>query len=303
MQAGTLTTSIPTPPAPPLRAHRIITRQPVGTSKACSFYGPWTPERSFLIQYHWADHTPLLNSSTAQLHALQARHRQTPHTAHLKWEMSLAQPLPENIWSSIWIQYRGASENAFLWQLLYRVIATQHWRFPTCPATDPSTWCTRCTAGIREDLTHCIWSCSISEHCWLWGTHLLHLSLGNSAATIQIGPAHIFIAAPLPVEWLVPEKLWHLLKAILCWQIWKNRNAHYMAGKQADAQKIVRKSWHRLGMYMQKEWRFLLKQINLGKLTLDEAKQMMTSQFSSCPDIWNLHGLILQVPLVPPRPP
>lgn len=193
------------------------------------------------------------------------------HTTLTKWELALEQPIPENIWSSIWISYRSASENTFLWQLLYQVIATQKCRFHTTPATDPGTWCTRCTAGVREDLMHCICSCSISIRRWQWGEFLLQASSPRRAAHIRLCPAHVFIAAPLPEDWIVPDKLWHILKAILCWQIWKNRNKHYMAGKPATATKIIRKSWHRLGVYIRKEWRFLLKQVELGKINVDEA--------------------------------
>lgn len=136
-------------------------------------YGSWTADQAFLMQYNWADSTPLLNTSTAQLRSLQPCHGMSAHMALTKWELALEQPIPKNIWSSIWISYRGASENTFLWQLLYRVIATQKWRFPTTPATYPCTWCTRCTAGLKEYLTHCIWSCSISIQCWQWGEFLL----------------------------------------------------------------------------------------------------------------------------------
>lgn len=59
---------------------------------------------------------------------------------------------------------------------------------------------------------------------------------------ILLKPANIYIAVPVPTIWQVPEKFWQLWKAILCWQIWKNRNEHYMAGKQASARKVIQKA-------------------------------------------------------------
>lgn len=224
----------------------MLVRSPVEKPHHRMHYGTWVPERAYLSQYHWKDTTPLLNTSTAELRALKATQRQAIHKAHTKWELALARPIPEHIWSSIWLLYRGAAKNTFLWQLLYRVIATQQWRFPQKPATDPCTWCTRCEIGVREDLIHCIWSCVISVQSWNWGSSLLKASSPNHTAQIQLSPAHIFMAAPLTDSLLVPDKLWQILKAILYWQIWKNRNAHYMAGKPANTQKIIRKSWHLL---------------------------------------------------------
>lgn len=57
-----------------------------------------------------------------------------------------------------------------------------------------------------------------------------------------------------------------------CWQIRKNRNAHYLADKPADAEKVIRKSWHRFSIYIRKEWRFLLRKVHLGKIDLSDAE-------------------------------
>lgn len=81
---------------------------------------------------------------------------------------------------------------------------------------------------------------------WILGSYLLKASSPNQIARIQLSPAHIFVAAPLPHAWLLPDKLWQILKAILCWQIWKNCNAHNSARKPVNAQKIIQKSWHLL---------------------------------------------------------
>lgn len=72
-------------------------------------------------------------------------------SALLKWEISLNCTIPADIWTSTWLTFQGACENTFLWQLVYRVIARQHWRFPTRSALDPSTWCTRCPGRLRRD--------------------------------------------------------------------------------------------------------------------------------------------------------
>lgn len=163
--AGNLRARLGMPSAIPIFAHRILVRSPTKKAQSLVHWGRGGSDCGFLSQHGWQDGTALLDTSTTQLSSLQARLRQTPHTASLKWETDLGQPIPENLWTSIWLPYRGSSENTFLWQLFYRVIATQHWRMPSKPPTDPDVWCTRCNLGIMEDTEHCIWSCPISATC------------------------------------------------------------------------------------------------------------------------------------------
>lgn len=52
--------------------------------------------------------------------------------------------VPTDLWKNVWLSFRGASEHTFLWQMVYRIIATLHRRAPNIPVADPSSWCTRC---------------------------------------------------------------------------------------------------------------------------------------------------------------
>lgn len=47
--------------------------------------------------------------------------------------------IPEDLWVKVWLSYRGAFENMFLRQVVYRIISTEHWCNPSLPATDVST--------------------------------------------------------------------------------------------------------------------------------------------------------------------
>lgn len=278
-QVGILHRSNISLPSPLSRPHRVLLRLPWGKGEnGCSF-GPWTSARAFLVQYAWKDGTPILHTSTAQLRNLQTQERFVPHLALAKWEAQLQCPIPHTIWSATWLNFRSANENMFMWQLLYRIIATQRWRFPMRPTTDPTTWCTRCTEGSLEDVAHCIWSCPLSAQCWRWGDFILQEASNGANSRIEIKPEHVFVAHPLPSQWQCPERLWHVLKAILCWQIWKNRNEHYMADQPADAQRVIRKAWARLGIYLRKEWSYLGRRVTLGRMTATEAEALMYTQY------------------------
>lgn len=289
-------------PDPTLLAQRVLLRFQSGKANSCSWFGPWSPGTFFMEQYGWVDGSPLLHTSTAQLRKMQATRRLGRHAALVKWELHLNCLIPDNIWESMWLKCRSASENVFLWQLVYRVIATQKWRFPTRAAVDETTWCTRCRGGHQEDVIHCIWGCEKSQQCWEWGNFMLGTASLPGPGLVRLTPAQIFIADSLPVEWRVSEKLWQLLWAIVCWQVWKDRNEHIFEGKSSDPINVIHKSWLRLGMYIRLEWNTLVNRVRLGKISFDEAKVAMHAQFGSDPSIWNLHEWTLQVPPVPPRP-
>lgn len=178
-------------------------------------FGFWSSSRNVLLQYHWSDGSPLLDTSTSQLRALQAQQRYKPHKAALRWETELGCTIPGDIWRDMWITFRGANENTLLWQMYYRAIATQRWRFPSLPANDLQINCIRCELGIKEDIVHCVWSCPLSQPCWQWCLGLLTASsehrhrIGGLRGLLE--PAHVVVASPLPGEWKIPSRFWHIL--------------------------------------------------------------------------------------------
>lgn len=200
------------PAATPL--HRVILRTPEGKQRRDRHFGAWSLN-NFLLQYQWSDGTPLLSTSTSQLRQIQARQRFKPHSALSKWEAELGFTINPSTWKEIWLKFRGANENMFLWQITFRAIATQRWRFPGLSASDPSTWCTRCNIGVREDIQHCLWLCPQSLPCWRWGTNLLVAVSGNRPQSgdppILLTAAHILLAQPLPANWQIPVNFWQIL--------------------------------------------------------------------------------------------
>lgn len=232
---------------------RVLIRHSKGKSEKRSHFGFWSEDRKFLMQYTWSDGTPILDTSTSQLRVLQAPQRFRSHKVADKWERELSCNIPVTIWQRIWMNFGGASENTFLWQLYFRAIATQRWRFPSAPP-DPQIQCSRCDTREREDLIHCIWSCPLARPCWDWGFSVLCAcsAVHHGVVGLQgrLEPAHVFIAYPLPAEWKIPERLWQILRAVICWQVWKARNEHVMANRPSDHRRTIRKVWHRFSMYL-----------------------------------------------------
>lgn len=279
-----------------------MVRSPSLSSKKLNL-GLWRDSSHFLKQYRWTDGTRILHSSTAQIRLLQVHGQGGPHGALEKWARQLSRPIPFDVWEATWLRYRSAAENTFLWQLLYRIPATNTWRFPGRPATDAETWCTRCPLSIPEDAFHCVWSCAVSRPCWEWCSRILTWCSTQRMHMVRLSPAHVFIAEALPREWETPLSLWHTMRAILCWVIWKERNNEVFTGERSSTQRMIGIAWARLALYIKSAWHDLLTRVRARKITLLEASDRMADQFGSSGKIWSLQNIQVLIPPVPPCPP
>lgn len=141
------------------------------------------------------------------------------------------------------------------------------------------------------------------ENLRTWCKFLLGLASRSGSQNVNLNLAQVFIGDSLPKNWQIPGKFWQFIGAIVCWQVWKDRNAHFIEGKRSDPNKVIHMAWNCLGIYLRVEWRTLMKKIKSRKLSFGDAELAMQSQFGSNPALWNIHELNLKVPPVPPRPP
>lgn len=52
------------------------------------------------------------------------------HSSIYKWQLQIMWTHAlDTLWQNIWVPYRAPKDNAFLWQIVLRVIATNGWRF------------------------------------------------------------------------------------------------------------------------------------------------------------------------------
>lgn len=284
------------------RLRRILVRTPAHSTTRI-YLGPWRRDRVLTSQYQWTDGTSLHNSSTSQLRLLQVHIQPGGHGALEKWNVQLGSRIPDSLWEVTWMTYRSAAENTFLWQLLYRIPATNKWRLPDRPALDPDTWCPRCPSNTPEDSFHCIWACPASRECWTWCASILSWVSYGRQLPIQLQPAHVFIAEELPQNWKTPVRFWHTLRAITCWIIWKERNKHIFQGEAFSSPRTVALVWHRLSIYVRAAWSDLLSQVRQNRFSLVDARERMDCFFGAEGKIWTLHEVQVRVAPVPPRPP
>lgn len=297
---------VPTCPLPNEGAlNRVIIRRftQQGTRK-CIKIGYPLADLQFVLLFRWNDGSEFFNTSTAHLRALQLSGSRTPHRRVTQWQtlFRIDLHLP-SLWRETWLPFRSASENCFLWQLIHRTPATQHWRFPHLPSTDQQTWCTRCDLREMEDILHCIWFCPISRKVWQWVNHILCLSMTSTDCSPRLRPAHIFVALPLPNQLGIPKHLWDILRAATAWNIWKDRCRHFIDGKRSHPSAVIHQIWARIRIYLRQTWNAYLHKIRLGIMTQSVAIEHMAKAFGRSPEVWAMHEQQLQIPPVPPRPP
>lgn len=171
--------------------------------------------------------------------------------------------------------------------------------FPGKDASDPSIWCSRCTRQRKEHIWHCLWECPVSTSVWQWCEFLLTFVADRTVHAIQLLPEHLFVAESLPDQWDVPLIFWHIVRAVVAWQLWKDRCSHCIVGTPSDAQAVISKSWCRIGVYLRLEWQNYRKQIREGTVWVIEARERFAISFGP-EGRWSLHVLTLQVLHVSP---
>lgn len=51
---------------------------------------------------------------------------------------------------------------------------------------------------------------------------------------VVLRPEHVITAVALPLTWDIPSLLWHAVRAILSWLIWKDCNSHVFGGEHFE---------------------------------------------------------------------
>lgn len=252
-------TSAPPPPQFTL-LHRIMIGPPMNSGSAGphrNYLGYPTDPCGKAELYQWKNGRDFFNVDTRQLRFLQGETKyQLAHNSIKKWRAQENwDPNPRQLWKATWVPFREAKVNGFLWQIIYRAAATNHWLAPKAPPTDESTWCKRCNTNSIEDLTHCLWDCNESQVVWRWITILTRGMTLVPASPIHLEVRHALLGDEIEAEYHPPKKWWALLRAVTCWQLWKARNEVTIQHKSSSIQALKARIWQHVRMHLTKEWK------------------------------------------------
>lgn len=129
------------------------------------------------------------------------------------------------------------------------------------------------------------------------------MTAAQAQANLELNFQHVLLAEELPADLKISKKVWAIVRAVSCWEIWKARCKHYMENHHAAPATVIRNIWRRIGRYLRLFWSQKRAKIKTGQLDPDKAKMDMQRDFGTNTQIWYFHEIRLQVPPVPPRPP
>lgn len=166
------------------------------------------------VQYLWRNGEEIFAVDTKLLRILQSPHSESLQIGPHRWTVELAwHPRPSDLWAPLWKDYRAAVENYFLWQLMYRILTTNHWRFPLAGQAQPETWCLRCPDRALKDGMHCFWTCAESREVWEWIWILVQRSVSSQSSYVTLTAAQALLGRRLPRHHKIPDRWWQILRA------------------------------------------------------------------------------------------
>lgn len=159
--------------------------------------------------YCWKDGMPLFFTSLQHLRLIQSLATEDPHVGIAKWQRyNNWQYTQQMLWSAICKSFRSTKHNALAWQVAYRIIATNKWRFPKLLDLDQLKACATCRPHVLVDVNHVVWGCPQANRIWKWSTFMLQLMDRDDSQVVCILVTKAFLGEPLATS---PSKKWWLL--------------------------------------------------------------------------------------------
>lgn len=110
----------------------------------------------------------------------------------------------------------------------------------------------------------------------------------------QIEPAQALLGAKLRgCHRLSPLILWHILRGLVIFEIWKSRNELAFDEVVVSSVGMICRIWHQLRVYLQVEWGKLVGAVKQGKLSLVEIRRLFYRDFGGAAELYTVEGLKL----------
>lgn len=105
--------------------------------RAMAFIGSLRDEIAIIEQYQWSDGKPIFEVDTRMLRLILNPPTNSVHARVGKWlNYTLWDPTPQYRWKSTWTKFCSTKFDCLQWQILYRVLTTNSWRFQGYPQGD-----------------------------------------------------------------------------------------------------------------------------------------------------------------------
>jgi hypothetical protein len=189
-----------------------------------------------------------------------------PDVVTWKWGGVLA-PSYKLRWTTVWDKERVRKESGLMWLTWHKGVAVNEWRRRIrgpIPHNSAEFCCPVCVCGITETVLHRFWECRSANRAWLWAAHILQLALPRqqrqeqSLGNLPITWKHGIFSHRMPRKYKKVSRLWVLLRGIVLWLLWSERNEAAFNEVPWSPEQVRSKAWLGIIDYGRLAWQKLL---------------------------------------------
>lgn len=207
--------------------------------------------------FQWKDGREFFQTNTSTLRKLLQGLVDSIPMVVVRWANELrGVPRGLSVWNLVWKIFWEEKVNHFLWQIIHRISPMLHYVGHRTTRRDGAgviipfhrddlEWmCPRCNGGYHEDLPHCLWSCVESMEIQEWIRQIMEAaSRGVYQLRFGFDAGHALIGTPLNTPRDTPLYLWHILRGITLWNVWKSCCTLEREGTQFPREVVQRRIW------------------------------------------------------------
>ena len=171
-------------------------------------------------------------------------------------------------WSQVWDPLRSGKEVAFIRSIWHKMVDVNEWR-ARIPPVSISKQCVFCLPNTSESVKHKLWDCIQASRQWRWATFIMHELCG-----VRMGNYDCFnwkqalFGERIPKRYDKIIKVWHLLRGIILWTIWIERNDKVFNQEQWHVSKVKQRIWDDLIIYAKAAWNQVLNHIKISSISV-----------------------------------
>lgn len=170
--------------------------------------------------YMRKDGKEIFSTNTHHLRRLLNNAQPTSHVNIAKWSTVVRITINVDRTCMIIRQpYLPSKESSFAWQVLFRTLATNRWRFQSQPDPLLDKECKRCTQHSIE-VGHCLWSCPKAAADWHWIRFVVPLTSQDPDQLLGLNECQALIGVDHTCSPAIPPKWWSALQICSLWHIW-----------------------------------------------------------------------------------
>lgn len=235
--------------------------------------GQVNSELGLVDLYKWVSSRPIFDTSTSHMrqlssivHAPPMHNSLTRQARRTRWE-----PDPRKVWKKICCPFVSKREHGYvMWQIIYLFPMTNSWRHREVPrsnlVTSPTTY-------TKIQLIAYGTTPSRSRFWESWACNMIQHTIGHQHRDVKLTLPQALLRDNLRAHRDTPGKWWELIQGAIYW-VFRRPTIQLLTMEHLEtmAQALLDQIWHRIKVYMYKEWAVLQNKVNSNRIQARVAK-------------------------------